>query len=70
MSDVDVLESVLAKDEALVAAVGGAQLSAPTPCPNYTVHDLVNHIVRWVKVFDVQRQRADLRHRDGTGRER
>ena len=34
MSDVDVLESVLAKDEALIAAVGSDQLAAPTPAPS------------------------------------
>lgn len=52
MSDLDALESVLAKDGALIAAVGPDQLSAPTPCPEYAVHDLVNHLVRWVKLFD------------------
>lgn len=52
MSDLDVLESVLAKDEALIAAVGSDQLPAPTPCPEYAVRDLVNHLVRWVKLFD------------------
>lgn len=52
MSDVDVLESVLAKDGALIAAVGPDQLTAPTPCSEYTVRDLVNHLVRWVRLFD------------------
>ncbi len=52
MSDIDVLESVLAKDEALIAAVRPDQLGAPTPCPDYEVRDLLNHIVGWLQVFD------------------
>lgn len=51
MSDVDVLESVLAKDTALLAAVRPEQLSAPTPCPEYDVQALANHIVGWLQVF-------------------
>lgn len=51
MSDVDVLESVLTKDAALLAAVRPEQLSAPTPCPEYDVQALVNHIVGWLQVF-------------------
>lgn len=51
MSDIDVLESVLAKDTALLATVRPQQLSAPTPCPEYDVQALVNHIVGWLQVF-------------------
>ncbi|MGH3972486.1 MAG: TIGR03086 family metal-binding protein [Pseudonocardiaceae bacterium] len=51
MSDVDVLESVLAKDAKLLAAVRPEQLSAPTPCPDYDVEALVNHIIGWLRVF-------------------
>lgn len=49
LSDVDVLESVLTKDAALLAAVRPEQLGAPTPCPEYDVHALVNHIVGWLR---------------------
>ncbi|WP_028923811.1 TIGR03086 family metal-binding protein [Pseudonocardia acaciae] len=51
MSDVDVLESVLTKDAALLAGVSGEQAGAPTPCPGYDVRALTNHIVGWVRVF-------------------
>ncbi|MGH3774953.1 MAG: TIGR03086 family metal-binding protein [Pseudonocardiaceae bacterium] len=51
MSDVDVLESVLAKDTALLAAIRPEQLSAPTPCPEYDVQALANHIVGGLQVF-------------------
>ncbi len=51
MSDIDVLESVLAKDTALLAGVTDDQLGGATPCPDYDVRTLVNHIVGWAKVF-------------------
>lgn len=52
MGDVDVLESVLAKDEALITGVRADQWSGPTPCPDYDVRTLVNHIVGWLQVFE------------------
>lgn len=51
MSDVDVLERVLAKDVKLLAAVLPEQLRAPTPCAEYDVEALVNHIVGSLRVF-------------------
>lgn len=51
MSDVEVLERVLAKDAALLSAVGPDVLGAPTPCPDYDVRALVNHILGWLQVF-------------------
>jgi uncharacterized protein (TIGR03086 family) len=52
MDDIDLLQSVLAKDEALIAAVGSDQLRGPTPCPDYDVGTLVNHIVGWAQAFE------------------
>jgi uncharacterized protein (TIGR03086 family) len=52
VSDIDVLESVLAKDESILAAVRPDQLAAPTRCPDYDVRHLMNHIVGWLQVFD------------------
>lgn len=51
MLDVEVLESVLAKDVELLAAVRSEQLAAPTPCPEYDVQALVNHMLEWLPVF-------------------
>ena len=38
------------------AAVGDDQLGAPTPCPDYTVGDLLDHIVALAVAF---REAAD-----------
>lgn len=52
MSDVDVLESVLAKDARLVENVSPDQLDAPTPtCPGYGVRGLLDHMTGWVRTF-------------------
>ncbi len=49
--DVEVLESVLKKDVALLAGVRAEQLPAPTPCAEYDVRALVNHIVGYLQMF-------------------
>jgi len=51
VSDIDVLESVLAKESALVSNVTPDQLGGPTPCPEYDVRTLLNHIVGWLRTF-------------------
>ncbi len=51
MSDIDVLESVLAKDEQLLAGIKQSQLGAATQCPDYDVRALANHLVGWLEVF-------------------
>ena len=51
MSDVDVLESVLAKDARLIENVSRDQWSATTQCPEYDVKTLLDHIVGWLRYF-------------------
>lgn len=51
MSDPDLLESVLAQDAGLIAGVRDEQWGRPTPCPDYDVRALVNHIVGWLQAF-------------------
>src|ERR1700712_3987272 len=51
MTDIRVLESVLAKTADVVAGVRPDSGPGPTPCTEYTVDQLVHHIVCWVKVF-------------------
>jgi uncharacterized protein (TIGR03086 family) len=49
--DIDLLAGVLDKTGDLVAGVEPGQAGRPTPCPDYAVEDLVNHLVGWVQVF-------------------
>lgn len=51
MSDIDVLESVLIKNATLLAGVEDTNRQASTPCPDYDVETLVNHIVGWLQTF-------------------
>jgi uncharacterized protein (TIGR03086 family) len=51
MADTAELEDVLHTTGAIVAGVKPDQHSLPTPCPDYDVATLVNHIVGWVTAF-------------------
>jgi uncharacterized protein (TIGR03086 family) len=50
-SDVDLLESVLDKAAGTVARVTPAQAALPTPCPEYDVATLVDHMTGWAARF-------------------
>lgn len=52
MGNVDLLESVLTKTGDVVEGVRPDQRGLPTPCEDYDVGTLVNHIVGWLRVFD------------------
>src|ERR1700712_4246 len=52
MDDFDLLNSVLHKTGDVVAAVRDDQLELPTPCPEFDVAMLRNHIVAWAQVFE------------------
>lgn len=51
MTQIELLESVLAKTGDVVAGVSEDQLELPTPCTDYDVARLRNHIVGWAQVF-------------------
>ena len=51
MSDVDVLEAVLRKDEALIVGMGPEHAQRRTDCPDYDVAGLVEHLVQWMTSF-------------------
>jgi uncharacterized protein (TIGR03086 family) len=51
MADIDVLESVLDKTAGVLAGVKKDQYTQSTPCPDYDVRALVNHITGWVQSF-------------------
>ncbi len=52
MDEIELLEGVMTKTGAVVANVDKERLTATTPCDEYTVHQLMNHIVGWVQVFE------------------
>ncbi|WP_369247896.1 TIGR03086 family metal-binding protein [Streptomyces sp. R41] len=49
---VGLLAGVLAKTGDLVEGVGADQLSLPTPCHDYDVKTLVDHLVGWLQLFE------------------
>jgi uncharacterized protein (TIGR03086 family) len=51
MADVDLLDTVLDKTGGLVAGVRPDQRSLPTPCPEYDVAALLDHLVEWMQRF-------------------
>ncbi|MCU1677774.1 MAG: hypothetical protein JWM93_2532 [Frankiales bacterium] len=50
-SDTDLLESTIAKTAGLIEAVRAEQLPLPTPCPDYDVAQLVDHLIGWLRLF-------------------
>lgn len=64
MATVDQLDSVLATLEPLVAAVGSAQWDAATPCADWDVRALLNHVVRGNLLYV-----AALAGQEGPGRD-
>jgi len=51
-TEIDLLDGVLAKTTAVLAGVTPEQRALPTPCPEFDVQALLNHIVGWARVFD------------------
>jgi uncharacterized protein (TIGR03086 family) len=52
MSEVVLLAGVLDKTGDVIAGVGTDQGALPTPCEEFDVNTLVDHIVGWIQVFD------------------
>ena len=52
MDDIDLLNGVLTKTGDLIEGVEPDQRANPTPCPEYDVDALLDHIVGWVQVFE------------------
>ena len=52
MDEIDLLRGVLDKTGDVIAGVRPDQLGLPTPCAEYDVETLRNHIVGWMQVFE------------------
>jgi uncharacterized protein (TIGR03086 family) len=52
MDEIELLSGVLTKTSGVVAGVDQDRWAAATPCDDYTVHQLMNHIVGWAQVFE------------------
>ncbi len=52
MREIDLLSSVLTKTGDVIEGVTPEQLARPTPCPDYDVAAMVDHLVGWVQSFD------------------
>jgi uncharacterized protein (TIGR03086 family) len=51
MVDIEALDDVMRTTEKILSGVHSDQYGLPTPCPDYDVGTLVNHMVGWVSVF-------------------
>lgn len=51
MEEIELLRGVLAGTGDLIEGIGDDQWDRPTPCPDYDVAGLVNHILGWARVF-------------------
>jgi len=51
MTDTSTLQSVLSKTGDIVEGVAPEQAALPTPCLDFTVGKLVDHIVAWMRIF-------------------
>jgi uncharacterized protein (TIGR03086 family) len=49
--EIDLLSGVLRQAEAVMVAVEPDQLDDPTPCPDYDVARLLDHLVGWARSF-------------------
>ena len=48
----DTLTSVLARTTGLIGEVRSQDLALPTPCTDFDVRDLLEHMTTWIQVFD------------------
>ncbi|WP_405544483.1 TIGR03086 family metal-binding protein [Streptomyces phaeochromogenes] len=54
MDEIELLSGVLSKTGDLIEGVEPGRLGAPTPCEEYDVETLVNHLVGWLLLFEAR----------------
>ncbi|WP_151483225.1 TIGR03086 family metal-binding protein [Streptomyces albicerus] len=54
MHEIELLSGVLSKTGDLIEGVEGGRLGSPTPCEEYDVETLVNHLVGWLMLFEAR----------------
>ena len=52
MDEITLLNGVLTKTGDVIAGVGDDQWGLPTPCTEFDVRALTDHIIGWIQVFD------------------
>lgn len=56
----DTLESMISSFERLVRSVESDQLGLPTPCEDFDVAGILDHVAVWIQVFDAAVNDAEL----------
>lgn len=51
MNHLQILDSTLAATGKVISGIDSAEWTAPTPCPEWTVRDLLNHVVGAVRCY-------------------
>ncbi|MGW3425998.1 TIGR03086 family metal-binding protein [Streptomyces phaeochromogenes] len=54
MDEIELLSGVLSKTGGLIEGVEPGRLGASTPCEDYDVETLVNHLVGWLLLFEAR----------------
>lgn len=59
--ELDRLDAVIDTMAAMLEGIPREEFSRPTPCPEFTVADLFDHLVGWVHVFEAAAHETDAR---------
>ena len=54
MDKIGLLTGILVKTEDIMEGVKKEMRQFSTPCPDYKVEDLINHMVGWLRLFDAE----------------